>query len=156
MGSSEVASNSLPATDLSDEAGLELDNTSGIGNQISIGPSGTWTTVVTIQVSAPGSGYVTCIGAGVCDFDTSVLDGDCLLGWDRSSATNVAADSYMQVGADAAGDGDTRLGMTAIHTYAVSTGTNSFYLKATTNQSNTTSFDLVYHGATCMFFPTRY
>ena len=46
--------------------------------------------------------------------------------------------------------------MTTIRSYGVFSGTNNFYLKASTSSGNNTDFDFQYHGATCMFFPTLY
>lgn len=149
----DIVNNTITDLDILDEAGVDYSNTSGLGTSHNL--TTTWSVINSVTITVPRSGYVTCIGMGVADWDQSTVDGDVALGWDDASGT-VAPNSYNQVGTDPTGDSDTRLGVSAMYTFSASTGSRTYYLKARTTSAVANAFDFQFHGTSCMYFPSRY
>ena len=68
----DVATDSIPATDLSDEPGINVQNSSiPTGDITSLPVDGTWADFATVTLTAPASGFVHCTCIGYIDVDDS-------------------------------------------------------------------------------------
>lgn len=150
---SDIASSSVPSGDLSNEAGIEFLQRSGIGVITNVPV--TWTSIATLTVSVPSAGLVNCVGTGSVDVDDSASTSFVYVGWDMNNSTaGVAPDSYIAINQTAGINDFTPY--SSMHTYIVSAGVHTFSFKIETAGSDATDFDIYENSYACMFFPTRY
>ena len=145
------------ASDLGDEPGLEFLNNPGQALDIDV--TTTYQVVRSLAVSAPSSGFVTCIAAGQADWDVADKSLSLQLGWDAAGGTTdpVSANFIRGDNRDVAGGGDLRVPITAMHTFLVGgAGTVTYRLKARCFDCVAGEMDYSFHSAACMFFPTQY
>lgn len=141
--------------DIGDEPGIEFTNFS---NLVQTSVPVTYTSIETVTVSAPTSGFVTCIATGSLDVDdTTISTGFVNFGWDLNNNTiGVAPDGIGWVGTSGPGTNSTYVPYTSMYTWPVSSGTNNFYFKVKTSTGDATDFDFIENSYACMFYPTRY
>ena len=153
VASNEVLDNSLNSIDMSNEPGVEFLNDAGFGTDLSV--TTTWAVMRNLLVTAPSTGFVTCIAAGAVDWEIENLTVNMNVGWDTTGGTTEPA-SFNLVRADSGTNFDQRLSITAMHTFNVTAGTTTFSLKAQCVGCLANQMDYNFHSAACMFFPTRY
>lgn len=156
VGSSEVADNTLTAADTIDEPGVDFTTSATFGSSINIAT--TWTSVHTKTITAPASGYVTCIATGFINLaDYTAYTQSITIGWDHNNNTvGTAPSAYIWYTSGVQPITNNLTPYTAMATFTVNTGANNFYLKADTTSSDATDYDMWLTSTACMFFPTRY
>jgi hypothetical protein len=151
----DIQDESLSSADLVNEAAIEFNQHtghSGIGALVELTP--TWQDVEVLEVTYRRSGYVTCNGTGMMDWQNNKRT-QVQLGWTtREGNWSPAVTNYANpYRSDANGP---EIPITAAYTFTVSgSGTKAFRLKARQYGGDPNDVWYWHQHAVCMYFPTR-
>jgi hypothetical protein len=140
--------------DVDENIGLDFMNGNWGADELGIDLTNLYQTIAWVSVSAPESGYVSCLGTGSFDYDVPTSTSYGRVGWTTSST---AVPAFPVLGGVAGATNNAVYDAFAAHgVFPQAAGTTTYYLRAVQWGGAEGDMDILLNQASCIYVENRY